>query len=335
MDVEAYTKVELHRHLEGSYRLSTVLELSREAGVALPADSVEELAAFALVRQPVASLEVALNAFAISQNSVRTYDAVRRVARECVEDLAADNVRMGELRFSPDFLCGPGELDRDLAMEAIWEGVSEASERCDVAVGLIAIFSRDLGMDSAGDTVAFALRHRSRLVGFDIAGPEIGFPPSLYAEALKPLEGSGLGLTLHYGESGPPEYVREAIEVFAPTRLGHGLSTAWDPSVTALVREHGVTLEMCPTSNWLTHGVDPVASHPALRLLREGVKVTLNTDDPGIMGIDLNHEWAVAHDEIGFTEDDLRAITENALAASFLPDAVKSQVRAKHFAWLG
>jgi adenosine deaminase len=312
-----------------------VFELSRTAGVPLPADSVEELARFALVTLPVASLEEALNAFAISQDSVRTYDAVRRVARECVEDLAADNVRIGELRFSPDFLCRPGELDRDLAMEAIWEGVSEAADRCDVAVGLIAIFSRDLGMDSARDTAAFALRHRERLVGFDIAGPEVGFPPSLYADALEPLEGSGLGLTVHYGESGPPAYVREAIEVFAPTRLGHGLSTAWDPSVTELVRERGVTLEMCPTSNWLTHGVGSVAAHPALRLLREDVKVTLNTDDPGIMGIDLNHEWTVAHEQIGFTEDDFRAVTANALAASFLPDDMKATVRAKHFAWLG
>ncbi len=334
MDVAPYAKAELHRHLEGSYRLSTVFELSREAGVPLPADSVEELGKVALVTRPVASLEEALNAFAISQNSVRTYDAVRRVARENVEDLAADNVRLGELRFSPGFLCGPGGLDRDLAMEAIWEGISEASARCDVAVGLIAIFSRDLGMESARETVGFALRHRDRLVGFDIAGPEVGFPASLYADALEPLEGSGLGLTVHYGESGPPGYVREAIEVFAPTRIGHGLSTAWDPSVAELVRERGVTLEMCPTSNWLTHGVESVAEHPVLRLLREGVKVTLNTDDPGIMGIDLNHEWAVARDRIGFTEDDFRAVTENALAASFLPDDAKSRVRERHFAWL-
>jgi adenosine deaminase len=335
MDVAAFAKAELHRHLEGSYRLSTVFELSREAGVTVPAGSAEELAKFALVTLPVASLEEALQAFAISQNAIRTYDAVRRVARESVEDLAADNVRLGELRFSPDFLCGPANLDRDLAMEAIWDGVSEASRRCDVAVGLIAVFSRDLGMDSARETVAFALRHRDRLVGFDIAGPEIGYPPSPYAEALEPLAGSGLGLTVHYGESGPPAYVREAIEVLSPTRIGHGLSTAWDPSVTELVRERGVTLEMCPTSNWLTHGVERVDDHPAKRLLRGGVRVTLNTDDPGIMGIDLNHEWTVARDRIGFTEDDLRAVTVNALAASFLPDDVKARARAEHFAWIG
>jgi adenosine deaminase len=335
MDVGTFTKVELHRHLEGSYRLSTVFELSREAGITLPAGSPEELAKVALVTQPVASLEEALAAMTFSQNAVRTYDAVRRVAMEGVEDLAADNVRLGELRFSPDFLCGPANLDRDRAMEALWDGVSEAAARCDVAVGLIAIFSRDLGVDSLHATVDFALRHKERLVGFDIAGPEVGYPPGLYREALGPLAGSGLGLTVHYGESGPPSYVREAVEMLEPRRLGHGLSTAWDPSVTELVRERGVTLEMCPTSNWLTNGVTSVGSHPALRLLREGVRVTLNTDDPGLMGIDLNNEWTVAREEIGFTDDDFRTVTENALAASFLPDDVKADVRRRHFAWLG
>jgi adenosine deaminase len=204
-----------------------------------------------------------------------------------------------------------------------------------VAVGLIAIFSRDLGLDSLRATVDFALRHRERLVGFDIAGPEVGYPPGLYREALAPLAGSGLGLTVHYGESGPPSYVREAVETLEPPRLGHGLSTAWDPVVTELVRERGVTLEMCPTSNWLTNGVTSVSSHPVLRLLREGVRVTLNTDDPGLMGIDLNNEWTLAREEIGFVDEDFRTVTENALAASFLPDDVKANVRRRHFAWLG
>jgi adenosine deaminase len=190
-------------------------------------------------------------------------------------------------------------------------------------------------MDSLHATVQFALRHRDRLVGFDIAGPEVGYPPSDYADAVAPLRDSGLGLTVHYGESGPPAYVREAVEVLRPSRLGHGLSTAWDPEVTALVRDRSVTLEMCPTSNWLTRGVERVADHPALRLLRDGVLVTLNTDDPGIMGIDLNHEWRVAHDEIGFGEDDLRAVTRNGLAASFLPPEVTRSVRQRHFGWLG
>jgi adenosine deaminase len=284
---------------------------------------------------PVESLEVALKSFAIAQNSVRTYDAVRRIAREAVEDLDAENTRLAELRFSPEFLCSPGGIDWDGAMEAITEGVEEARRLGhDVAVGLIAIFSRDYGIESAERTVAFALRHREKLVGFDVAGSELDFPPKLYADVLNPLVGSGLGLTVHYGESGPPEYPREAVELLHPTRLGHGLSVARDPAVTRLVGEHGVTLEMCPTSNWLTEGVRTVAEHPIRRLLHEGVRTTLNTDDPGLMGIDLVHEWEVARSEIGFTDEDFRVATRNALEASFLPPDTKAEVRARHFGWL-
>jgi adenosine deaminase len=327
-------KIDLHRHLEGAIRLSTVIDLSRQAGLDLPAWTVEDLAPYALITRPVASLEVALQAFGYAQRAIHDLPAVRRIAREAVEDLAAEHTPLAELRFSPEFLCQFGELDWDAAMTALLEGVDEGSGRHDVAVGLIAIFSRDYGIDSLHRTVAFALRHREHLVGFDIAGSEVDFPPHRYAGALDPLKDTGLGLTVHYGESGPPAFVREAIEVFDPARIGHGLATAWDPAVEALVRDRGVTLEMCPTSNWLTHGVDRVSEHPIRRLLHDGVAVTLNTDDPGIMGIDLVHEWEVAERDVGFDEDDFRAVTRNALLASFLDPDRKEEVRRRHFAWL-
>ncbi len=335
MDLRALAKVELHRHLEGSLRLSTIVELSREAGVALPAETPEDLAPHALVREPLASLEEALARFAIAQNSVRTYEAVRRISSEAVEDLAAENVRLAELRFSPDFLCAPGGLDWDRAMEAILEGVGETAARHDVAVGLIAIVTRENGPESARATAEFALRHREHLVGFDLAGIEVGFPPAMFAEALAPIRDAGLGVTTHYGESGGPEYPREAIEVLRSQRLGHGLSVARDAAVADLVAERGVTLEMCPTSNWLTGGVRRVEDHPARRLLRQGLSVTINSDDPGLFGIDLTHELEVARDALGFGEDDLRLATGNAIRASFLPDDIKADVRARHFGWLG
>ncbi len=334
LDLRALPKVELHRHLEGAIRLSTIIHLSREAGVPLPADTPEALAEHALIRRPVRDLEEALARFAIAQNSVRTYEAVRRIAFEAVEDLAAENVRLAELRFSPEFMCAPGKLDWDRAMEAVLEGVGGATAGLDMAIGLVAIFSRDYGMGSAVRTVEFALRHRDDLVGFDVAGTEIGYRPGIYAEVLAPLEDAGLPLTTHYGESGGPEYPREAIEALGPARLGHGLSVARDPTVIELVIERGVTLEMCPTSNVLTRGVASLEDHPAGRLLAEGAKVTINTDDPGLMGIDLTHELEVARDALGFTLDDLRKVTSNAIEASFVPDESKGSLRARHFGWV-
>ena len=204
----------------------------------------------------------------------------------------------------------------------------------DVAVGFIAIFSRDYGMESARATVDFAVRRKDELIGFDIAGSELGYPPVTYAEVVAPVRESGLGLTMHYGESGPPEYPREAIETLGPTRLGHGLSVAWDRDVERLAIDRGITLEMSPTSNWLTRGVASVREHPIRRLLHDGVRVTLNSDDPALMGIDLTHEFEVARNELDFSDDDFRTVTRNALAASFLPEKVKEEARRTHFQWL-
>src|SRR4051794_9270473 len=122
LDLRALPKVDLHRHLEGSVRLSTIVEIHRQAGFELPA---RELAPFALVTEPVESLEVALQAFGYAQRSFVDLDAVRRIAREAVEDLAADNVRLAELRFSPDFMCSPAGLDWHEALASIRAGVGD------------------------------------------------------------------------------------------------------------------------------------------------------------------------------------------------------------------
>jgi adenosine deaminase len=331
VDLRSLPKAELHRHLEGALRLSTILDLYREAGDPLPESTPEELSMRAQVRGPMGSLEEVLAYFRIAQGAFRTYEATQRIAFEAVEDLAADSVRLAELRFSPDFLCRPHGLEWDAAMDAIVAGVERGAREHDVAVGLIAIASRSFGMESVERTVAFALRHRERLVGFDLADEERPYPPKMYAEALAPLADAGLPITAHYGESTGPEFPQQAIEMLGVRRLGHGVSVAADPAVTALARDRGVTLEMCPTSNLRTNAVASLAEHPAHRLLHDGVRVTINTDDPGLFAIDLTGELAIARDELGFDEQDLRLVVANALDASFLDEATKAGVRARHF----
>ena len=219
-------------------------------------------------------------------------------------------------------------------MAAIVRGVERGGREFDVTVGLIAIASRNYGMDSAERTLAFALRHRDHLVAFDLAGDEKAYPPSLYVDLVAELAGSGLKLTTHYGESGPAEFPREAVEALGSLRLGHGVSVADDPEVVALVRERGVTLEMCPTSNRRTRAVADLAEHPARRLLDQDVSVTINTDNPGLFAIDLTGELEVCVDVLGFSDDDLRRVTANAIDASFVDDAAKDDVRRRHFGWV-
>jgi adenosine deaminase len=334
VDLKAASKVDLHRHLEGAIRLGTLLDLYREHGHALPETSEAELATHAQVLEPMASLEDVLSRFTIAQGAFFDEAACERIAFEAVEDLAAENVRLAELRFSPGFLCEPHGLDWDAALAAIARGAERASERFDVAVGLIAIASRNYGLDSAERTAEFAWRHRDRLVAFDLAGDERAYPPSLYTEVVAGLRGSGLHLTTHYGESGGAEFPREAVEALNSERLGHGVSVAEDPSVVALVRERDVTLEMCPTSNRRTGAISDLAEHPARRLLDQDVSVTINTDNPGLFAVDLTNELEVCVERLGFSEDDLRRVTANAIDASFVEDETKADVRRRHFGWV-
>lgn len=294
MDLRALPKVDLHRHLEGAIRLSTIIDMYREAGEPLAARTPEELAPLAQVLRPMESLEEVLSFFPIAQEPIRSYEAVSRITYEAVADLAADNVRLAELRFSPDFMSRPGGLEWDGAMEAILAGLEQARTEHDVSVGLIAIASRSYGVDSARQTVGFALRHREHLVGFDLADDELAWPAREFVDVLAPLQEAELPLTAHYGESGGPEYPREAIERLGVRPLGHGVSVARDPYVVRLAKERGVVLEMCPTSNERTHAIPSIREHPARSLLHAGLEVTINTDDPGLFGIDLTHELEVA-----------------------------------------
>jgi adenosine deaminase len=334
MDLREMPKVDLHRHLEGAIRLETLIDLARERGDPLPETTPEELAPRAQVLAPMESLEAVLAFFAIAQRAFADVDATERIAYEAVEDLAVDHVRLAELRFSPAFLAEPHGLDWDDAFEAIVRGVERASRDHDVTVGLIAIVSRNYGLESAERTVAFALRHRDRLVGFDLADEERTHPPSMYVDILAPLREAGMPLTAHYGEATGAAFPREAIEALGVRRLGHGVSVGDDLEVAALARDRGVTLEMCPTSNHRTGAVARVADHPARRLLDEDVLVTINTDDPGLFAIDLTHELETCVDALGFGEDDVRRVTRNALDASFVDAERIADVRRRHFAWL-
>jgi adenosine deaminase len=204
----------------------------------------------------------------------------------------------------------------------------------DVAVGLIAIVSRGYGPSSATRTAEFATRWRHALVGFDLADDEVSVPPAAFADAVARARAAGLAVTVHSGEGTAPAYVRESLEHFDPRRIGHGVAVADDPALIDRVVAAGVALEMCPTSNERTRAVPSLRAHPARELLRRGVAVTLNSDDPALFGIDLTHEWRVAREALGFTDADLARATGHALAASFLPPARVREVAARHFKWV-
>ena len=284
------------------------------------------------------SLEEVLARFESRRRAFFDPAAAERIAYEAVEDLA------------PTTCAWPSSASRpsSCANRTGWTGTtrwrrssaasSASSREHDVAVGLIAIVEPEL-RDRLGRAHRRASRVRASATGssaFDLAGDERPYPPSMYrGRARAQSRQRACQLTMHYGESGGPQFPREAIEALGALRLGHGVSVAADPEVTALARERGVTLEMCPTSNHRTNAVATIEEHPARRLLDEGVA----RDDQHGQPRPVRHRprrtsSRSAATRLGFPTTTSGAVTANAIDASFVDEATKADVRERHFGWL-
>jgi adenosine deaminase len=314
-----YPLVELHRHLDGNVRLETVLDLGRQHGIDLPAWTAEELRPYVEVTERVPSLLAFIAKFGVLKKVVADYDAVRRIVRENLEDAAREGIDYIELRFSPYFMGEEHGLDPAGVVEAACDALEEGRGRIPVQAKLIGIISRHYGPETAWIETDAAIRCRDRgVVALDLAGDEANFPGELFVDHFHRAREAGLRVTIHAGEAAGAASVRQAVLGLGAERIGHGIRCIEDPAVVDLLAERGIPLEVCPTSNVHTSTVPSYAAHPLPALLRRGLAVTLNTDDPSISGIDLAHEYRIAVEELGLTESDLRRMQETALAAAFL-----------------
>jgi adenosine deaminase len=188
---------------------------------------------------------------------------------------------------------------------------------------MIGIIRRTLPLADATRVADFIIGNRDTFIGMDLADQEIDYPGRDFAKLFQRARESGLGVTIHAGEISLDESrrnVRDAIELMQASRIGHGLHIVNDPELIELVINNDVTLELCPTSNVLTGSVPSLADHPFRQLMDAGVKTTINTDDPALFDIDWNHEFTVAHNQLGLSIRDIQQCTEHALVASFLPE---------------
>lgn len=314
-----YPLVELHRHLDGNVRTETVLDLARLHGLDLPAWTVEGLRPHVQITEREPSLVHFLAKFALLRRVMADYDAVRRIVRENLEDAAREGIDYIELRFSPYFMGEEHGLDTFGVAEAACDALEEARGRIPVRAKLIGIISRHYGPEIGRIELQAAIRGRERgVVALDLAGDEANFPGELFVRHFQEARDAGLRTTAHAGEAAGAGSVRQAVLGLGAERIGHGVRSVEDPGVLALLAERRIPLEVCPTSNLQTSTVRDYPSHPLPGLLRRGLAVTLNTDDPSISGIDLAHEYRVAESELGLSEAELRVLQENAVAAAFL-----------------
>ena len=328
----ALQKTEIHCHLEGAIRTGTLIDIARQYNLPLPSYEPAELDKHVRVLDQWRDLHAVLEAFTIARNSLASAEIVERIAWELFEDSAAQNIRLFEVRFSPDWAFSAHNLDWDAALEGILRSRERAAAAFDMAIGLIAITSRSLGPDSCARTVDWAIRHRDHICAIDLADSERDFPLSDFVPHIRRARDAGLKVTIHTGEDTPASFVIDTIRHASPDRIGHGIHIIEDLLAIDLVKERGITLEVNPWSNYLTSSVRRIEEHPLKQLFDLGVRVTVNSDDPEVLDTNLNNEYRIAHEVLGMSLDDLAACNRYAFEASFIPEAARSRVWSKYFA---
>ena len=332
-------KVLLHDHLDGGLRPATVVDLARETGYeGLPSTDVEALGRWFVEAASSGSLEDYLETFAHTVGVMQTADALRRVAAECAEDLAADGVVYAEVRYAPE-LHVTGGLALEDVVQAVNEGFREGERRAAQAGRPIRVGALLTAMRHAArsmEIAELAIRHRDDgVAGFDIAGAEAGYPPTRHLDAFEYLQRENSHFTIHAGEGFGLPSIWEAIQWCGADRLGHGVriiddieaadGARTDPAdvrlgrLAAYVRDKRIPLEMCPTSNVMTGAAKSIAEHPIGLLRRLYFRVTVNTDNRLMSGTSMTKEFSQLAEAFGYGWSDFQWFTVNAMKSAFIP----------------
>lgn len=327
-------KVLLHDHLDGGVRPETIVELAEESGYdGLPCDTAESLAEYLQSGARRKDLELYLEMFVHTVAVMRTPTGLERVAREAVQDYRSDGVVYAEVRFAPSLLA-----HRDFGLHDVVEtalgAIADESARPDQPPIYVRVIL-DAMRNQPGSVPIVDLVDRYRdggVVGFDIAGPELGHPASAHAEAFARCRSVGIPYTIHAGEGDGVESIRQAVDVCQSRRIGHGVrivedraGDTWGP-LAQRIRDDQIVLEVCPTSNVHTGIAPTIAQHPIELLRKEGFAVTVNTDNRTMSGVTLSGEWQRCVEAFGWDRAVMGALTRTALGSAFADDALKDHI---------
>jgi adenosine deaminase len=327
-------KALLHDHLDGGLRPTTVLELAEQFGYGdLPARDADGLAEFFRTAAHSGSLVRYLEPFAHTVGVMQTPEALHRVARECVEDLAADNVVYAEVRFAPE-LHIDGGLSLDEVVDSVLAGFADGEKAAAADGRAITVRCLVTAMRHAArsrEIAELAVRFRDRgVVGFDIAGAEAGYPPTRHLDAFEYMRGNNARFTIHAGEAFGLPSIHEAIAFCGADRLGHGVRIVDDivkesdgtvrlGRLASILRDKRIPLELCPSSNVQTGAVASIAEHPFDLLARSRFRVTVNTDNRLMSDTTMSQEMLRLVEAFGYGWSDLERFTINAMKSSFIP----------------
>jgi adenosine deaminase len=339
IDMRRMPKVLLHDHLDGGLRPATIIELAQDIDHALPSKDPAMLAQWFADQADAGNLEQYLTTFDQTVAVMQSYEAIERVAAEAVQDVAADGVVYAEFRFAPEQHLRLGMTPREVAQAAL-EGIRRGEESCasepasecaaPIQVGLILSAMRQA--QSSVEIAQLAIEmHGNGVCGFDIAGPEAGFPPELHVNAFAMLREAGVPITIHAGEAAGLDSIQAALDQGA-TRIGHGvrlaqyLETPEGKELSARIVEQDIALELCPSSNVQTGAAASIADHPITQLAQAGLPVTINTDNRLMSQTSLSHEMMLVHREAQWDWDDLCHAVQCAARNAFISDQKRAEL---------
>ena len=317
-------KVELHCHLEGSSRATTIRELAAKNGVAFPVDDPADLYSFT-------SLNQFLDIYDVICRSLVTPDDFRRITYEALEDAVSAGVRYREMFFSPGF-----PIKLGVPVQTVWEGIRagvlDARKDLDVQCRMILDFDKPSGATHALEMAAFAASEPDRdlLIGVGADSVERDIDHRVFAPAFEEAAKHGLRRTMHAGEDGPADNIRIALEDCGCERIDHGFRLLDDPELTDRVVDQQIPITVCPTSNVVIANVVPdVAAHPFGRERERGVLVTLNSDDPGMMRFDVADEYVAVAEAFGYELKDMEAISLAGIDSCWASEQEKGALRER------
>lgn len=329
----AAPKVVLHDHLDGGVRPTTLVEVAAEIGHDLPSTDAEALDSWFVESANSGSLVRYLETFDHTVAVMQRPQDLQRVARECVEDLAADGVVYAEVRYAPEQHLEAG-LALDEVVEAVQAGFDEGAAQARGAQGrrivVRQIVTAMRHTANSREIAELAVRHRDQgVAGFDIAGAEAGYPPTRHLNAFEYLQRENFHFTIHAGEGFGLPSIWEALQWCGAERLGHGVRIVDDIEVegahatlgrlAAYVRDRRIPLELCPSSNVQTGAAGSIATHPIGLLTKLRFRITVNTDNRLMSGTTMSREMELLADAFGYDLDDMRWFTVNAMKSAFLP----------------
>ncbi|WP_281561634.1 adenosine deaminase [Thalassomonas sp. RHCl1] len=319
-------KIDLHCHLDGSVRPQTIIELARLQGLSLPSEDIDEIKALMVAPETCPNLDEYLSRFELPLSVMQTQEAIERISYEVFEDAAKENVKYLEVRFGPQLHQQQGLTFKQIIDSAV-KGMRKAEKLYDIHGNYILSILRTFAKDKINDIIDAGAKHlNDGVVAFDLAGSELpGFCHEFIPYAQYAIE-KGYRVTIHAGEQGSGQNVHDAVSLLGAERIGHGIHIKGHQQAYDLVKNQAIALETCPSSNVQTKAVDALSDHPVKAFHKDGVLITINTDNRTVSNTTMTDEVRKVVEEFNLSQQEYFDIYKVSVEHSFASEAVKQHL---------